>query len=61
MTTMTADQVKQAIKNATSPDAKAEAVETMLWDFCRSPENVIYCFVMADVAGSPLRLSLCRL
>ena len=45
---MTAAEVRSAIAAATSPDDKAAAIETMLWDFGRSPENLIYCFTMGD-------------
>ena len=47
-TRMTAAQVSAAITAATTPDEKASAIETMLWDFARSPENLIYCFIMGD-------------
>ena len=45
---MTTDEIKKSIVEAATPDAKAAAIETMLWDYGRSPENVIYCFIMAD-------------
>jgi len=45
---MTTDEVIAAIAGAETPDAKAAAIEIMLWDFGRSPEGLIYCFIMGD-------------
>ena len=45
--------ITQAMAQATTPDIKAAAIETMLWDFGRSPENLIYCFLMADTFTRP--------
>jgi hypothetical protein len=29
-------------------DAKAEAIDSLLWNNCRSPENLLYCFLIGD-------------
>ena len=44
-------QVREAIAGAATPDEKAAAIETMLWDFGRSPEDLVYCFTMGDTFG----------
>lgn len=36
----------QSISDAHSVDDKAKAIDALLWERCRSPENVLYCFVM---------------
>lgn len=43
-----AAEIKYAVRDAVTPEAKAQAVETLIWDHCRSPEKVVYCFVLAD-------------
>ena len=45
---MTPNEVIAAIEQADTPAAKAAAIETMLWEFGRSPEGLSYCFIMGD-------------
>ena len=40
--------MSDAIDGASSLEEKAEAMEQLLWEHCRSPEGLVYCFVMAD-------------
>ncbi|MCK5734571.1 MAG: hypothetical protein KAI38_10320, partial [Candidatus Latescibacteria bacterium] len=38
----------RSISAAQSLDEKAKAMDALLWERCRSPENLLHCFVMKD-------------
>jgi hypothetical protein len=43
-----ADSFGQSILEAHGLDDKAKAIDALLWKRCRSPEDLLYCFVMRD-------------
>ncbi len=43
-----ADSFDRSISEAHGLDDKAKAMDALLWGRCRSPENLLYCFVMKD-------------
>ena len=45
--------VRERVLRASTLQDKADAIERMVWDRCRSPEGLVYCFVMAETLERP--------
>jgi len=45
--------IRKQVKEAETWGEKVAAVERMIWERCRSPEGLVYCFVMAETLDRP--------
>lgn len=51
---------KEAITDAVNIKQKAQAIDDFIWNNSRSPEGLVYCFVMSDTLSRPTIDEICN-